>query len=276
MKILRVCAIVLFAGTWPGTHAVADIVFTAPPREKLEQGKIVYQPIADHLSRLLGKKVVYKHPHSWLEYQNDMRKDKYDIVFDAAHFASWRSKNLGARPIIRLPGNSNFFIVADVNNEEINQASDLIGKKICGIGPPNLGTLTVFAQFPNPVRQPMIHTIRGGFMKSFKTFKEGDCVAVVLRENVYKNKLTEADRASVKIIVESRLIPNQAITVSTRINKAEADKIVAAYTDPDASGAKAAKKLLARFAKGKKAFIPTSKKEFKGYSAYLEGVIFGW
>jgi len=274
MMKLRVCAIVLFAGTWLSSPANADIIFTAPPRENLEKGRQVYQPIAEHLTRLLGKKVTYKHPTSWLEYQIDMRKDKYDIVFDAAHFVSWRSKNLDATPIIRLPGTSNFFILVDVNNSEINNADDLIGKKTCGIGPPNLGTLTIFAQFPNPVRQPIIYTIKGGFMKSFKTFKEGKCVAVVLRENVYKNKLTDADRASMKTIVESELIPNQGVTISTRISRAEGEKIVASFTNGD--GIKASKNLLNRFAKGQKAFISTSKKEYEGYSKYLEGIIFGW
>ncbi len=274
MKMLQVCVIVLFAGIWPGSPVIADLIFTAPPRENLEEGNRVYAPIASHLTQLLGKKVTYEHPRSWLAYQNNMRKDKFDIVFDAAHFVSWRCKKLGAKVVVRLPGTSNFYILADVNNEKINESRDLIVKKICGIGPPNLGTLTVFAEFPNPVAQPFIHIIQGGFMKSFKTFKNGECDAVVLRQNVYQNKLTDEDRASMKIIVESPLIPNQGITVSSRINEVEADKILVSFTKGE--GVNAAKNLLNRFAKGETAFIPSNADEFEGYSNYLEGVIFGW
>ena len=38
-----------------------DLIMTAPPREKPEVGKQVYGPVAAHLTKLLGKKVVYEH-----------------------------------------------------------------------------------------------------------------------------------------------------------------------------------------------------------------------
>ena len=77
-----------------------------------------------------------------------------------------------------------------------------------------------------------------------------------------------------KIIVESPKIPNQGMTASKRISKADIEKITASLTQGE--GVKATKKLLARFAKGQTSFIATSKAEFKGYSKYLEGIIFGW
>jgi len=275
MKKYFAYMLLLFIGASISVPSYSDIIFTAPPRETAEQGRKVYGPIAAYLTKLLKKKVVYKHPGNWLAYQFDMRKDKYDIVFDAAHFVSWRIKKLGARPIARLPGHSNFYILADKNNDKIKIAADLVGKKICGIGPPNLGTLTVYEQFLNPMRQPVIYLIKGGFVKSFKTFKTGVCEAVVLRANVYENKLTEADRAGVKTIVESPWIPNQGLTASKRISEAELEKMTESLTQSP-EGIEASQKLLARFAKGQKSFIPTSKKEFEGPSKYLEGVIFGW
>ena len=65
-----------------------DLILTAPPREKPEAGQKLYGPIASYLTKLLGKKVVYKHPQNWLNYQHEMRHDKYDIVFDGPHFIS--------------------------------------------------------------------------------------------------------------------------------------------------------------------------------------------
>ncbi|MDH5777459.1 MAG: phosphate/phosphite/phosphonate ABC transporter substrate-binding protein, partial [Gammaproteobacteria bacterium] len=67
---------------------------TAPPRESKEAGNKLYTPLANHLSKLLNAKVVYQHPGNWLNYQRDMREDKYDIVFDGPHFISWRLEHL--------------------------------------------------------------------------------------------------------------------------------------------------------------------------------------
>src|SRR5690349_1500151 len=41
------------------------IVFTAPPRESADEAQEIYQPIAEYLSRVIGKKVVYKNVGTW-------------------------------------------------------------------------------------------------------------------------------------------------------------------------------------------------------------------
>ena len=46
--------------------AVADLVLTAPPRENAAKGQELYGPIADELTKLLGEKVIYQQPKSWL------------------------------------------------------------------------------------------------------------------------------------------------------------------------------------------------------------------
>jgi len=173
MKKLFGYVSLLVIGIWVSVSAYGDVIFTAPPLETEQQGRNIYGPIAEHLSKLLKRKVVYKHPGNWLQYEYDMQKDKYDIVFDAAHLVSWRIKKLGAIPIARLPGHSGYFILTKKKNTEVLIVSDLIGKRICGIAPPNLGTLTVYEHFPNPARQPIIHVIEGGFVELFDTFKEG-------------------------------------------------------------------------------------------------------
>ncbi|KPJ93231.1 MAG: hypothetical protein AMJ53_07800, partial [Gammaproteobacteria bacterium SG8_11] len=67
----------------------ADLILSAPPRELPEAGLKLYGPLASHLSELLGEKVIYQHPNNWLEYQRDLRRGVYDIVFDGPHFVSW-------------------------------------------------------------------------------------------------------------------------------------------------------------------------------------------
>jgi len=70
------------------SNAQAELVLSAPPRESFKAGNKLYGPLAEHLTKLLGQKVTYKHPENWLHYQRELRNDVYDIVFDGPHFIS--------------------------------------------------------------------------------------------------------------------------------------------------------------------------------------------
>ena len=84
-------------GNIVSTAFARNLILSAPPRETAEAGMKIYGPIAQHLSKLLGVIVTYKHPGNWMTYQHEMRDDKYDIIFDGPHFISWREKHLGMK-----------------------------------------------------------------------------------------------------------------------------------------------------------------------------------
>ena len=259
------------------SHAVfAELVMTAPPRENAEAGAKIYAPLAEHLSSLLGEKVVYKHPNNWLEYQRDLRHDVYDIVFDGPHFVSWRLAHLKHEVLVKLPGTLEFVIVVNKDDREIKEMKHLVGKKICGIPPPNLATLTVIEQFQNPVRQPIIWGVPGGFPNVYDTFKKGGCRAAVFRTTFFKKKLKESDRATMRVLYQSKALPNQAISVSSRIPVEHRDKIIRSLT-LDEAGKKAALGITKRFG-GKQAppFVAAKNNEYADHTTLLEGVVFGW
>jgi len=270
----RLCAVCLLVGVTLPAFA-ADLIMTAPPRESKDAGIKLYTPLAAHLSKLLNTKVVYQHPGNWLNYQRDMREDKYDIIFDGPHFISWRLEHLKHDVLVKLPGKLEFYLVGDKANNDLKSMDQLIGKKICGISPPNLSTLTVLDRFRNPVRQPVIKGIKGGMGKVHKAFREGKCAAAVLRTTFYKKKLKQADRDTLKILFHSTPLPNQAISVSNRVSASLKNRIVKSLTL--GNGVKASQEIVKRFG-GKKAksFIPASNDEYKGHNQLLEGVIFGW
>ena len=258
------------------SQASAELIMTAPPRENPEAGAKIYTPLAEHLTILLGEKVIYKHPKNWLEYQRDLRHDVYDIVFDGPHFVSWRVAHLKHDVLVKLPGTLEFVIVVNKDDKEIKEMKHLVGKKICGIPPPNLATLTVIDQFQNPVRQPIIWGVPGGFPNVYDTFKKGGCRAAVFRTTFFNKKLSDADRASMRILYHSKALPNQAISVSKRIDSKYKEKIIRSLTLEE-SGKKAAQGITKRFG-GKKAppFVAANKKEYADHTLLLEGVVFGW
>jgi len=267
---ILILSVVLFA---QGVVA-KDLIMTGPPREKPEAGKKLYGPVADHLSKLLGKKVVYEHPKNWLNYQRDMRNDKYDIVFDGPHFISWRMAHLGHEVIVKLPGTLVFYLATAKDDAEIKTTNDLVAKKICGISPPNLSTLSVIAAYPNPVRQPVIKGIKGGMGAVHKSYKAGKCRAAVFRRAFFKKKLPQPARDSYKILYTSKPVPNQAFSVSKRITARERSLIIQSFTLGD--GVKATSGILRRFGGKAKHLINANTEEFKGHNLLLEGVIFGW
>ena len=199
----------------------------------------------------------------------------YDVVFDGPHFVSWRIKHLKHSVLVKLPGTLEFFIVTKKSDDKITELKDLIGKKICGISPPNLATMTVIDQFKNPVRQPDILPVRGGFKQVYKEFSSGSCDAAVFRNNYYNKKLTADNRAMTRTLYESTPLPNQAISVSTRINANNRDKIVQSLTHGE--GQNIARTIVKRFGGKKvKSFIPASQQEYLQQAELLEGVVFGW
>ncbi len=158
----------------------SSLIFTAPPRETPEAGIKVYTPIASYLTQLLGVTVTYKHPGNWLNYQREMRNDKYDIVLDGPHFVAWRVAHLGHEPLVKLPGKLRFLLLTDKNNTELDHADKLIAKRICAISPPHLSTLAILDYYRNPVRQPVIKGIKGGMGKVAKTYfsRKAGCSAM--------------------------------------------------------------------------------------------------
>ena len=258
-----------------GKIAYAELVFSAPPRESSAAGSELYGPLADHLSALLGEKVVYQHPNNWLEYQRDLRKGVYDIVFDGPHFVSWRMAHLDHDVLVKLPGSLEFLIVVRSDDPESKTHTDLIGKKICAIPPPNLATLTAINLFNNPVRQPVIWGVGGGYQKVYDQFINGECRAAVFRKTFFDKKLTPKQRQSLRVIYKSKPLPNQAISVSNKIDKHNRQRIIRSMTL--GKGRVVSKSIAKRFGGvNSKSFVTATRTEYSNISDLLEGVVYGW
>jgi ABC-type phosphate/phosphonate transport system substrate-binding protein len=251
----------------------ADFILSAPPRELPDAGSKLYGPLASHLTELLGEKVTYRHPNNWLEYQRDLRRGVYDIVFDGPHFVSWRVEHLHHDVLVKLPGSLEFVVAVYEDTAEINGIQDLIGKKVCAIPPPNLATLTMMEQFKNPVRQPVIWDVPGGFMNVYKALQRRECLAAVFRSDFYDKHLSGNNRVGLKAIFRSKPLPNQAISAGPRLNTDKKSKIIRSLTVGE--GKNAALSISKRFA-GNQAFVEANKEEYLAHNYLLEGVVFGW
>jgi len=252
--------------------ANAELILAAPPRENAEKASKLYGPLAEELSNVIGERVIYEQPSGWFDYARNMRDGKYDIVFDGPHFAAWRVKNLKHIPIATLPGNLNFMLVTNKSSDSIKSVRDLTGKRICGLLSPNLGTNLIFDSFDNPVLQPIIHEVKGGMKQVYKSFKARECDAAILRDAAYF-RLPDKEKSKLKILMKTKPMPNQTITISTRL-KNNAKKLATFMVSQD--GALAAENILSRYSRKKKYFESASVNNYAGIEDLLEGVVFGW
>lgn len=237
------------------------IVFTAPPRESADEAQEIYQPIAEYLSRVIGKKVVYKNAGTWGVYRTEMLKGSYDLVFDGPHFNSYRMEKLSHNILVKIPERHEFAVIVR-KEQNISGLSQMAGHTFCAHAPPNLGTLVLLSQFNNPARQPVIISTNG-WDNIYQGVASGKCMGGVLP----MANLKKFDRAgNMKVVFKTQAMPNQAFSAGPRISAEDQMKIAQALTSPDADAVTA--KLRAAYKVGK-SFALANNQEYQGLAEYL-------
>jgi len=219
-----VAAVINLGITVPAAAVAQEYIFSAPPRGAAEKEALVYGPIAAYLSKVTGKKIVYKHPGNWLNYQNNMQRGRYDLVFDGPHFIGWRISKTQHQPLAKLPGNLAFVVFVSKENKNIKRIDDLAGRTICGLAPPNLATLTMYNEFLNPARQPLVVEVKS-FAMDYNWVQSGKCVAGVMRDKAF-NKLQKKHGNLAQVIWNSRGTANQGFTAGPRFSTGDKKRII--------------------------------------------------
>lgn len=243
----------------------ADYVFSAPPRGSYAEEVAAYQPITEYLSRVTGKRFVYKYSDNWLSYSKDMTNGAFDLVFDGPAFNGWRVEKMSHTPLVKLPEDFVFVVITRKDNTQITELKHLAGRKICAHAPPNLGTLTLLSQFDNPARQPVIHQVMG-WDNNYKAMIEGQCVATVVPiKNFEKN-----DKGIAKVVYRHRAMPNQALSAGPRIPPEMRSKIQQALLSEEGKAATA--KLRSVYAG--KDFVTARAEEYAGLGQLLKDSLY--
>ncbi len=245
----------------------SGLVLSAPPRGTLAEETQNYQPLADFLSRITGKKVVYQHSDNWLSYTSNMTKNKYDIVFDGPHFNGWRMDKLNHTPLVKLPEEFIFAVIVKSDNKSITDMKRLAGRKICAHAPPNLGTLSMLKQFENPARQPLIIEVQG-WDKSYNSLMAGKCDATVVPMKI-RDKL-DKDKNLTRVLYKTQALPNQAISTGPRVAPEVQERIKKALLSDEGKAATA--KLRSAYAG--KDFVSATREEYAGLGLYLKDALY--
>ncbi|MGW8247283.1 MAG: phosphate/phosphite/phosphonate ABC transporter substrate-binding protein [Acidiferrobacterales bacterium] len=267
-KNIFAAVLILLSLAIPSTTTLAagkTYIFSAPPRGTEANEQKVYVPIAKYLSKVLGERVEYKYPGNWLNYQNQMQQGKYDLVFDGPHFIGWRMAKIGHTPLVKLPGDLAFIVMARSDGMKLGT---LAGLKVCGLAPPNLATLTLYNQFPNPLRQPQVKEVKS-FAMAYRDVMNQECDAAVMRDKMF-TKLTAKSETKGKVIWSSKGVSNQGFSAGPRFNAKDKQKITEALLSADAQ--KPLANFFDRFSKKNKKLIKATAEEYAGLGSLLKDV----
>lgn len=237
------------------------LIFTAPPRETLDEGKKIYQPVADFLSKALGKKIVYQHPETWGLYRTKMLNGSYDLIFDDPHFASYRVENLNYTILVKLPEQNELAIFVG-SQTAVRDVKHMAGRTFCTHAPPDLGALVLLSQFDNPARQPVIVNTKG-WEQIYNGVITGKCDGGVMPLSILK----KFERANLtQIIYKTMAMPNQAMTAGPHVSPDDQIKIIRALLSPEAEAPTAR---LRAASKAGSRFAPASNQEYSGLAKFL-------
>jgi len=243
-----------------------SLVLSAPPRDSEDGGHKRFDPVAEYLAKVLGRKVVYKHPATWGGYQADMQRGVYDLVFDGPHFVGWRIEKIGHHVLVKFPGEFIYTAVVRKEDARYTGMQTLVGRRFCAHPPPNLGTLIMYNEFENPARQPFVIVV-DGYKEIYDSLIKKKCDAAMLP--LQHAQKFDPKSEYTRIIFQNTPLSQQAFTAGPRISAKERAKIVEALQAP-ASDVPLAR-VREDYGLGKN-FIPAEDQEYAGLGKYLRGV----
>ncbi len=137
----------------PAASYASGIVLAIQPIMPESQTRQAYQPLADYLQRITGKPVRLVTSPNFLVYWELMKRSKWDLVLDAAHFTDYRNDKTGYTVLAKLPDTVSYTLAASPDLMVL-EPDELIGKRIATLPSPGLGAVRLQEIFSNPMRQP--------------------------------------------------------------------------------------------------------------------------
>jgi hypothetical protein len=193
-----------------------------------------------------------------------MQQGSYDLVFDGPHLNSWRISNLQHNTLVKLADEYAFVVVVR-KGDRITSLKQLAGLRICGMTPPDFGTLAVLSQFDNPVRQPIIVNTLGSTKVYESVAIEKQCNAGILPAASMKKFNDSANL--LRAIYMTQPVPNQAFSAGPRISREDQARIAAALVSSEAS--RAVSRLIAANGTDQRLAF-ASKSDYTGLDVYLK------
>jgi len=196
--------------------------------------RAAYQPLADYIGRVTGRKcVLLTHP-TFFSYWSTVRQGKgYDLALDEAHFTDYRLQKLGFSVLVKLPDMVTYSLVM-AGRKRVPDPAHLVGRRIATLGIPSVGAARLNALFPNPSRQPITVEV-DNLEQGMKMLLDGKVAAAILPTPFVNQQIAGGSRVRVVLLTEP--IPNSALSVGPGVDAGTRDALRKALLDAGKSDA---------------------------------------
>lgn len=250
----------------PGMNALArqdEILLAVQPVLTEQETRRVFQPLADFISMVTGKRCVIGTRPNFLAYWDTVRKgESYDLVLDEAHFTDYRVRKLGYEILVKAPDTVTYTLISRNNNPVVDPA-ELVGRRIATLGMPSIGAARLTALFPNPLRQPMPIEVESAG-SGLELLLAGRVDAAILPTPVVNREMSR--NKQIRVVMTTEPIPNVALSASPRLDPALRERIRRALLEADNNSA--GREMLARV--GFRRFDPATPAIYAGHANVLK------
>jgi len=233
--------IILSMGLWLGLLGPAlavpadqELVLAIQPILSEAQTRKAFQPLAQYISKVTGKKISISTVPNFMSYWSKIvAGQKGTIYLDAAHFTAYRARKQGYQILAKVPDTVSYTLI--VRDEDmVFDPSELTGKRIATLGSPSIGAARLNSMFPNPMRQPIIVEVEDS-KKGISMLLDNKVYAAIIPTPIVSQAMVEGTPISVVSTTEP--IPHIALSASPDLDKAMVAKIrralITAQKKPD-------------------------------------------
>ena len=207
-----------------------ELVLMVQPILSQEKTIKAFQPLADYISKITGKKCVIRALPNFFSYWDTIRRvGSYDLVLDAAHFTDYRARKMNFEILAKIPDTVSYSLIVP-ESTLIFDPIELTGKTIASLGPPSIGAARLSAMFPNPLRQPIIVEVSSS-EEGMDLLVNGRVHAAILPTPLVSRRMS--GDGGIAVVTTTEPIPHIAISASPRMSKAMRDRIRSALITAD-------------------------------------------
>lgn len=194
-----------------GAAQAKPLVVTAVPNAARAHLRALYAPLVRYLAVTTGRPVRFHNPWSLNVLGYMVAHHRADVLFGGPHIIAWAIKHAGYRPVLAGTGTLRFVVVSRARRMTLRS---LRGALVCGLPPPNLATLALFARFRGRVSTPEMEPVSSP-RAALAGVLAGRCVAAAVPARLAQAALA---RRAVHVVVELGTYPDMAFAVSPRLN----------------------------------------------------------
>lgn len=230
---------------WPARTALAVLgllsaLANAEPPHLVSLPPAVSNPalagiLAETLASATGADFAAARHDNPLGYLDDLRKDRYAVVFEGPHVLGALARRQRLLPVAAYTGTQSFVVAVNHEDEATFALRDLAGQPVCVGGTPDLFAMELVAAIGNPSREPVLVPVTEP-LRRVRRLLGGDCRALTLQTRHFLSLEQRDGGDRLRVIHQSASLPGYGVGLSPDLPPALREDIARALVSDDARG----------------------------------------